>query len=201
MPPSISPLLCRESFPLCIPGFRGWLSRLAIKPADAIRNCDDRIQYFSPDLSRFKPQLFYYIFIPCDIFSLVLQAAGGALSTTSSGSSQVGVNLALAGMSFQVFTILLFCGFFADYMIRYFRSGRGRETISSQPGQATRLKLFFGFMGLAVLLTLIRCSYRLAELHAGYMDMNGLVRDEKLFIGLEGVQVFPPYFSLFAVMP
>ena len=146
-----------------------------------------RIQYFAPDLSRFKPQLFYYIFIPCDIFSLVLQAAGGALSTTSSGTSQVGVNLALAGMSFQVFTILLFCGFFADYMIRYFRLRRSSETISSEPGQTTRLKLFFGFMSLAILLTLIRCSYRLAELHAGYMDRNGLIRDENLFIGLEGV--------------
>lgn len=149
---------------------------------------DDRIQYFSPELSRFKPQLFYYIFIPCDIFSLVLQAAGGALSTTSSGQSDVGVNLALAGMSFQVFTIVLFCGFFADYMIRYFRSERRHETHTGNwAGQATRLKLFFGFMALAVLLTLIRCSYRLAELHEGYLAIDGLVRNEGLFIGFEGV--------------
>lgn len=149
---------------------------------------DNRIQYFSPELSRFKPKLFYYIFIPCDIFSLVLQAAGGALSTTSSGQSQIGVDLALAGMSFQVFTILLFCGFFADYMIRYFRSGqRHAADMGSWAGQALRLKLFFGFMALAVLLTLIRCSFRLAELHEGYMALDSLIRDEGLFIGFEGV--------------
>lgn len=49
----------------------------------------------------------------------------------------------------------------------------------------TRLKLFFGFMVLAVVLTLARCVYRLAELHAGYR--GGLIREEALFIALEGV--------------
>lgn len=90
-------------------------------------------------------------------------------------------------MSFQVFTILLFCGFFADYLIRYSRSGRWRNGISmsTRANEATRLKLFFGFMALAVLLTLIRCSYRLAELHEGYS--GDLVKEEGLFIGLEGV--------------
>jgi hypothetical protein len=61
-----------------------------------------RITHLSPTLSRFKPKLFYYIFIPCDILSLVFQAAGGALSTTSSGSSQLGINLALAGLAFRM---------------------------------------------------------------------------------------------------
>ncbi|KAG7288126.1 hypothetical protein NEMBOFW57_007649 [Staphylotrichum longicolle] len=170
---------------------------LSCPEAILIRDLDDRIQYFSPELSRFKPQLFYYIFIPCDIFSLVLQAAGGALSTTSSGQSDVGVNLALAGMSFQVFTIVLFCGFFADYMIRYFRSERRNETHAGNwAGQTTRLKLFFGFMALAVLLTLIRCSYRLAELHEGYLAIDGLVRNEGLFIGFEGVMVLGSVYCL-----
>jgi hypothetical protein len=147
-----------------------------------------RITYFAPELSRFRPQLFYYIFIPCDVISLVLQAAGGGLSTSSSGQSQIGINLALAGMSFQVFTILLFCAFFADYLIRYFRSGRWHDSstgIGARANQAARMKLFFGFMALAVLLTLVRCSYRLAELHEGYS--GGLVREEGLFIALEGV--------------
>jgi hypothetical protein len=140
------------------------------------------INYFSPTLSRFKPKLFYYIFIPCDLFSLVMQASGGALSVSSSGKSQIGVDLALAGLSFQVFTIVLFCCFFADYLIRYFRSPQGRT------GTATlgvRLKLFFGFMILAVVLTIARCAYRLAELHEGYR--GSLIRDEGLFIALEGV--------------
>lgn len=148
-----------------------------------------RINYFGPELSRFKPKLFYWIFIPCDLISLVVQAAGGGLSTASSGASQIGVDLALAGLSFQVFTIVMFCAFFGDYMWRYFRSDIYRNNLKNRIEQPTRLKLFFGFITLAIILTLIRCTYRLVELREGYRGT--LIRDEPLFIALEGVYVFP----------
>lgn len=163
----------------------------------------------------------------------MVQAAGGALSTSTAGQSQTGVDLALVGLSFQVFTIVLFCAFFGDFLLRYFRSGgdHGDESrrrmssicidrnemikgdMESSPGgggggggekdgrerkwtnsrlgggrrlsSTNRLKLYFGFMVVAVLLILARCSYRLAELHGGYT--GGMIRDEGLFIGLEGV--------------
>lgn len=111
----------------------------------------------------------------------MLQAAGGALSVASSGSSQAGINLALVGLSLQVFTIVVFCGFFGDYLVRYFRSGVWRE---ENGVDRRRLKLFFGFMFVAVVFTLVRCAYRLAELHEGYG--GELVKDEPLFIALEG---------------
>ncbi|KAK3290680.1 RTA1 like protein-domain-containing protein [Chaetomium fimeti] len=166
------------------------------------------ITALSPHLSRLPPHLFYYIFIPCDLLSLVLQAAGGALSTTSSGSSALGVNLALAGLGLQVFTILLFCGFFGDFLVRYFRKGvwryeggfggRGGESQSGDGGvvklDGRRLGLFFGFMALAVVLILARCAYRLVELNEGYD--GELVRDEPLFIGLEGVVVLTAVYCL-----
>jgi len=98
------------------------------------------------------------------------------MSTSSSGASQTGVNLALAGLSFQVFTLVLFCGFFGDYLIRLARSG-GRL--------GGRMNAFLGFLGLAVLLTLARCVFRVDELSEGYS--GPLVADEGLFIGLEGV--------------
>lgn len=95
-----------------------------------------------------------------------------------------------------MFTILLFCGFFADFLVRYFRAGVWRYEgafgapapagggVGGQPDGA-RLRLFFGFMVLAVVLILARCAYRLAELNEGYG--GELVSDEALFIGLEGV--------------
>ncbi|KAK5664250.1 hypothetical protein OQA88_467 [Cercophora sp. LCS_1] len=152
------------------------------------------INHFSPKLSRFNPNLFYWIFIPCDLISLILQAAGGGLSTSSAGSSQVGVDLALAGLSFQVFTIVMFCAFFGDYLWRYFRSDTWRNDVKNRIEQPTRLKLFFGFMAAAVLLILARCTYRLAELHEGYR--GGLVRDEPLFIALEGVMIIAAVYCL-----
>jgi phosphatidylglycerophosphate synthase len=95
----------------------------------------------------------------------------------------MGVDMALVGLSLQVFTTVIFCSFFADYLIRYFRSEIYRSGSGAKMDR--RSKLFFGFLALAILLILARCAYRLAELHDGYR--GGLIRDEALFIGLEGV--------------
>lgn len=143
------------------------------------------IKYFSPALSRFGPHLFYWIFIPADMVCLVFQAVGGALATASAGTSQAGATLALVGLGLQVAVMVVFCGFFADYLVRYFRYGPPAKF-------GRRCKLFFVFMALAVVLILTRCTYRLVELRDGYR--GSLIRDEYLFIALEGVCVFEPPF-------
>lgn len=136
------------------------------------------IKYFAPELSRFRPNLFYWIFIPADMVCLIFQAVGGALATVSAGTSQIGIDMALVGLSLQVVVMVAFCSFFGDYLFRYFRRGSTHKF-------GTRCKLFFAFMALAVLLILIRCAYRLVELRDGYR--GDLIGDEPLFIGLEGV--------------
>lgn len=156
------------------------------------------INYFSPTLSRFSPRLFYWVFIPTDVVCLVFQAAGGALSTVSSGSSATGVDLALAGLSLQVAALVVFSALFGDYLWRYARSSSSSSSSSSsvsKPGVADappvvarftpRVKVFFAFLVLAVLLILTRCAYRVAELHEGYS--GAIIRKQGLFIGLEGV--------------
>src|SRR4051794_3512238 len=95
------------------------------------------------------------------MFCLGLQAAGGALTTTSSGSSHLGVNLALAGLSLQVVVLVVFCALFGDYMLRFYRHG-------DRALYDRRAKLFFGFMSAAILLILARCVYRVDELSEGY---------------------------------
>jgi hypothetical protein len=109
---------------------------------------------------------------------LVLQGVGGSLSASSSGSSQLGVNIAMAGLILQVIMLVVFSAIFADYMFRYLRS-----TAAKNPG--ARDKLFFGFLALAVLITLIRCVFRSDELKEGYSGES--IRNEGTFIGLEGV--------------
>jgi len=138
------------------------------------------ILFFAPDLSRFKPQLFYYIFIPLDVVCLALQAAGGAMSTNSDGSNDLGVDISQAGLSLQVIVLSAFIIAFADYMLRYVRSGRSS-------GFGWRLKAFFSGLTTATFLILARCAYRVAELRDGY-DGN-LIKEEAPFIVLEGVFV------------
>ncbi|KAL1876306.1 hypothetical protein Daus18300_002935 [Diaporthe australafricana] len=153
------------------------------------------IEYFAPEVSRFRPRLYYWIFIPGDLICLVIQAAGGAMSTTSSGASQLGVDLALAGLVLQVAFMLIFCALFTDYLIRYARASR----VAGAAPFTRRLAVFFGFMATATVLILVRCAYRLAELHEGYG--GHLVRDEALFIDLEGVMIIIAVYCLMVGHP
>ena len=147
------------------------------------------VVYLGRQYSRFPPQLFYYLFIPSDIVSLVLQAAGGAMSSTSSGSDQSGVNISLAGLSFQVLSLLVFISLTFDYVLRRRRlRSRERRDGVQDPAKSRvpfRFKSFVFMLSTAITLILIRCAYRIAELRQGY---NGsLIHDEGLFIALEGV--------------
>lgn len=159
------------------------------------------ITSFAPALSRFRnTSLLYWIFIPCDLVSLILQGAGGALSAMSSGLSHRGVNIALAGLSLQVITLLVFCGLYIDFLWRNYRSGlreagsdasrhhmeqHQEDDENRRVALGTRLKLFYGFEVLAVVAILARCAFRVQELSDGYS--GPLVSREDLFIGLEGV--------------
>ncbi|KJZ72942.1 hypothetical protein HIM_07705 [Hirsutella minnesotensis 3608] len=145
------------------------------------------INYFAPDLSRFHPKLFYWIFIPFDLVCLCLQAAGGAMSTDSSGSNKAGENISMAGLALQVVILTAFIAAFADYMFRYWRSGR-------LMGFGGRIGIFFFGLTASTLLILVRCAYRVAELRDGY---NGtLIKEEIPFIVLEGVVIVLAGFAL-----
>lgn len=140
------------------------------------------IVYFDPSLSRFKPQLFYYIFIPFDVVCLALQAAGGALSTTERNGTRTGVNISQAGLCLQVVVLFVFMVAFADYMVRLARSGHARGELGSPRSIA-----FFSGLVAASLLILTRCAFRVAELRDGYG--GSLFREEVPFIVLEGIMV------------
>jgi len=66
------------------------------------------IRFYAPELSRLPPRVFYWGFISADVLCLVLQAIGGAMSSQSSGSSQTGVDVAMAGLILQVIVIVFF---------------------------------------------------------------------------------------------
>lgn len=139
------------------------------------------INFFGPELSRVNPKLFFYIFIPLDIVCLALQAAGGALSTILTGN--IGVDISMAGLVLQVIVLVIFSAAFADYMIRYIRSGR--RQLQRHVVSGWRFGAFFGGLTSAIVLILGRCAYRVAELQAGYS--SALFHDQVTFIVLEGV--------------
>ncbi|PON28732.1 hypothetical protein TGAM01_v202579 [Trichoderma gamsii] len=146
------------------------------------------INYLAPEISRIKPELFYWIFLPIDIICLILQAAGGALSVVSSGNSSTGVDVAMTGLGLQVGGLFFFSVLFIDYLALYVRK-------KPESPLGTRMRVFFGFLGAAILLIWVRCVYRCYELSKGYVHSN-LITDQGLFIGLEGVLVIIASFCL-----
>jgi hypothetical protein len=138
----------------------------------------NRVEFYSPDLARFARKTYIWIFLPCDIVSLTLQGVGGSLSAASSGGSDTGVKIAMAGLIFQVITLVAFIGLSVDWLVRLIRSKYASRLVA-------RDGIFFSMLSLAMLAILVRCVFRAYELKEGYH--GDAITDEPLYIGLEGV--------------
>lgn len=100
----------------------------------------------------------------------------------SSGNSKAAVDVAIAGLSFQVFTLSMFIALGIEFAVGYIRAQRDRLQRRALP---TSFKVFVAFLSLSITFILIRCAYRIDELSDGYY--GPLIRNQSLFIGLEGV--------------
>jgi hypothetical protein len=89
----------------------------------------------------------------------------------------------MAGLILQLVMLSGFLVLFSDFVIRYVVSVRGKGSRARAMG--TRERLFFAFLFLAVIVTLMRCVFRADELKEGFS--GELISNEGLFIGLEGV--------------
>lgn len=129
-------------------------------------------------LSRLNPKFFYCLFIPADIVCLVLQATGGALSAAGETNEDVdtGVDVSKAGLILQVIVLVVFLSASVDYVVRYGRRHGG--------DLLRRLRIFLGFIFLAVIFILVRCIYRIIELEDGYF--GPAFRHQWDFVILEG---------------
>ncbi|CAH0022406.1 unnamed protein product [Clonostachys rhizophaga] len=138
------------------------------------------ISHFAPDLTRVKPVVWVWIFLPADIICLILQAAGGAISVTGSGdnSAEVGNKISQAGLSLQLIVLVGFMAAFGDFFVRFFRAGR-------LPQIEWRLKAFVAGITLSVIFILARCAFRVYELKEGYS--GAAITHEVPFIIMEGV--------------
>lgn len=154
--------------------------------------------FLSPEACRFPPKVYVWVFVPCDIVSLVLQAVGGALSSTSVGSDDSGEHISLAGLVFQVFTLAIFIAMALDYLFRYMLYRKSQQ-VDQRRIISSRLMIFGVFFSAAVFFILIRCCYRIAELSQGYS--GSIFHDEPLFIALESIMVILAVFALNIAQP
>ncbi|KAF3931425.1 hypothetical protein ABW19_dt0202265 [Dactylella cylindrospora] len=144
---------------------------------------------FGEDISRIKPRWYTYIFITCDFISLILQAAGGALASTGEtpDETQVGTNVTIAGLAWQVFTMTLFMALCAEFAWRCYKNRSSFDATQASLRSSWKFKGFLIALGVATLFIYIRCVYRVAEMAEGWGE--GLMANETYFLVLEGLMV------------
>ncbi|TAQ89123.1 hypothetical protein B7494_g2515 [Chlorociboria aeruginascens] len=171
-----------------------YLICLTIAPAfltAAIYLCLSRIVIvYGAELSRFKPRTYTLVFCGCDLISLVLQGLGGGIasSANTTSSSNLGKNIMIAGLGFQVASLVLFvilCGEFA-WRLRKFRESWSPKHLDLVHSRL--FKLFLSALCIGVLTIFVRSLYRCIELSGGF---NGsLFRGEQpVFMILEGAMI------------
>ena len=141
-----------------------------------------------PEYSRLQPRYYTWIFICCDIFSLILQGVGGGLAATSDRNFtqlNAGSNLMLAGIVLQVFTLLVFGILAATYLFRVQANKSFLEPEATLLLRSTKFRIFMGGILFAYTTILIRCIYRIPELSGGWE--SAIMQNETDFIVLDGV--------------
>ncbi|KIW06110.1 uncharacterized protein PV09_03277 [Verruconis gallopava] len=148
---------------------------------------------FGAEWSVLRPSLYTWIFIICDIFSIALQGAGGGIAATvqvTNSLFNVGNNITIAGLAFQVFTLLVFGMLALEYLFRTVKTHKHElNPATSTLRRTLKFKLFLCAIILAYTTILIRCVYRVAELAGGWSRKNQILRDETLFLALDSFMV------------
>lgn len=81
------------------------------------------ITIYGPQYSLLKPMWYSYIFIACDITSIVIQALGGGLASSASNrgkDTHPGTSVMVAGLAFQVFTMSCFLICLLAFLLRIY---------------------------------------------------------------------------------
>jgi hypothetical protein len=149
-----------------------------------------------PEHSKLKPRLFTWIFISCDVGSLILQAAGGGVAAAAGKTNQKLLkavdDIIIAGIAFQVVTMAV-CGLLGlHFFWNVYRSGNGlvSEKTLDDPTPAIsprRMKLVIIAEVFAYFTVLIRCIYRIPEMAGGWG--SPLMQKENEFLVLDGMMI------------
>ncbi|KIX05063.1 uncharacterized protein Z518_05935 [Rhinocladiella mackenziei CBS 650.93] len=145
---------------------------------------------FGPEYSRIRPNWYTWIFISGDLVSLVIQAFGGALAATANDNldrQKLGDDLMMAGIAFQVVTLLFFAGAASWYVIRRRRAHQPYTTEATHFLRSRKFRLFVIGFTLAFAAIFIRCVYRIVEMAGGWR--NPVMQNEGAFIALDGCMV------------
>ncbi|KAH7006937.1 RTA1 like protein-domain-containing protein [Ilyonectria destructans] len=170
------------------------------------------VLWYGPEYSIFKPWLYPWVFVGTDLFSIVIQSAGGVVSAKAIGGEvknqellDVGSALLVAGTTFQMANMVVCGGLMVLYLWRR-RHGisnnaggvrssgaEAHNTSSCAESEQTikpsdkKTKMFVRAITVAYILIIIRCVYRVPEQQMGWG--NDLMQNEATFLTLDGAMM------------
>ncbi|KAK9240692.1 RTA1 like protein-domain-containing protein [Lipomyces kononenkoae] len=144
---------------------------------------------YGEEISRFRPRIYTILFCTCDFISLLLQAIGGAIASTANdyNTTQMGINIMIGGLSFQVFSLTLFVVLCGDFAFRLWRNRQSWNVSHQQLFESVIFRCFLWGLATATLTILIRSCFRVAELSGGFH--GPLANNQPTFMVLEGGMV------------
>ena len=145
---------------------------------------------YSESVSRLRPASYTLIFIGCDFLSLLLQAAGGGIAASANTVSldNVGKNIMVAGVAWQVASLALFVVLCLDFSQRIRKASETEMNPTFARFRAsTKFKLFLCGLAAATLTIFTRSVFRCAELSGGFRGR--LANQQISFMILEGAMI------------
>ena len=135
--------------------------------------------------------MYTYIFVGCDLLSLILQSIGGAIASiaTKPAATDLGVNIMIAGLISQIISMIIFFVLWGDFVMRVRKAKAAGKHDAEAPlydslRAAGIFRWFQWSLFIATALIFIRSVYRVAELWEGF-DSH-LANDEVTFMIFEG---------------
>ncbi|KAI0825085.1 RTA1-domain-containing protein [Trametes gibbosa] len=161
---------------------------------------------------RLSPTQYSIIFLTCDIISLVTQGVGGGIAGSSIGTQSevdLGGNIMLAGIIFQLTSITVFVVLMIEYFVRYLTDRPARkakkdpaaeESFSFSRGEVTpKMRLMIASLLMMTLFLIIRSVYRMIELIDGFTGK--IIQTEIYFNVFDGAMVVCAIYTLNILHP
>jgi uncharacterized membrane protein len=122
----------------------------------------------------------------------MLQAVGGGFAGGAGNNVKlrnIGTNLMISGIVWQVATLLVFVGLVVDYALSTRRAWSDVNPEAKVLLQQTKFRGFLVALTVAFVTVFLRCVYRIAEMVGGWA--NPIMRDEIGFDIMEGMYGAP----------
>jgi len=139
---------------------------------------------YGAKFSRIAPKWYTWIFVLCDVASILIQTAGAATASTGSSFVSTANDIMIVGLVSQVVTLAVFGVMALDvfFRIRRYQGEFEASTISLR--ESGRFKGLLTGLVVAYTTVFIRCIYRIAEMSGGWG--NPIMQNQLAFVLCDG---------------